>query len=82
MKPFFKFLIGEFNVDHHHEFSRESIVLTHFIINISSYWLAAGELTVKAFLELTSDETLRLLKEANELLRILSSIVLNTKQRM
>jgi len=46
--------------------------------NESIYWIEL----LKAFLELTSDETLRLLKEANELLRILSSIVLNTKQRM
>jgi four helix bundle protein len=44
----------------------------------SIYWIEL----LKAFLELSSDETYRLLKEANELLRILSSIVLNTKQRM
>lgn len=46
--------------------------------NESIYWIEL----LKTFLELTSEETLRLLKEANELLRILSSIVLNTKQRM
>lgn len=46
--------------------------------NESIYWIEL----LTAFLELTSDETLRLQKEANELLRILSSIVLNTKQRM
>lgn len=46
--------------------------------NESIYWIDL----LKAFLELTSDETFKLQKEANELLRILSSIVLNTKQRM
>lgn len=46
--------------------------------NESIYWIEL----LKAFLELNSDETSELQKEANELLRILSSIVLNTKQGM
>lgn len=46
--------------------------------NESIYWIDL----LKAFLELNSDEIFKLQKEANELLRILSSIVLNTKQRM
>ena len=46
--------------------------------NESVYWI---ELLI-AFLELNSEESKKLEKEAKELLRILSSIVLNTKQRM
>lgn len=46
--------------------------------NESIYWIDL----LKVFLELNSDEIFKLQKEANELLRILSSIVLNTKQRM
>lgn len=46
--------------------------------NESIYWIEL----LRAFLELNSDEIFKLQKEANELLRILSSIVLNTKQRM
>jgi four helix bundle protein len=46
--------------------------------NESIYWI---ELLV-AFLELNSEGIKKLQKEANELLRILSSIVLNTKQKI
>lgn len=46
--------------------------------NESIYWIEL----LQAFLELNSNEILVLQNEANELLRILSSIVLNTKQKM
>ena len=46
--------------------------------NESIYWIEL----LMAFLELDSDQVKKLEKEANQLLRILSSIVLNTKQRM
>ena len=46
--------------------------------NESIYWIEL----LKAFLELNSKEAADLHNEANELLRILSSIVLSTKQKM
>ena len=46
--------------------------------NESIYWI---ELLI-AFLEVNSEGIKKLQKEANELLRILSSIVLNTKQKI
>lgn len=46
--------------------------------NESIYWI---ELLI-AFLELNSEGIKKLQKEAEELLRILSSIILNTKQKM
>lgn len=45
--------------------------------NESIYWIEL----LKAFLELNSEEITKLQKEASELLRILSSIVLNTKKK-
>ncbi len=46
--------------------------------NESIYWIEL----LKAFLELNSKEVMDLKNEADELLRILSSIVLNTKHKM
>ena len=46
--------------------------------NESIYWIEL----LMVFLELNSEEVRNLQKEATELLRILSSIILNTKQKM
>lgn len=46
--------------------------------NESIYWLEL----IRAFIELDSKELILLQKEANELLKIISSMILNSKQKM